>query len=366
MRFCQVGAAEFDKVSAFIKDQYGAAHYGADHAYMSWLYLDSPCRWFADRRRAGQAPVNAFVDQTGTLVAIHAYVPFDANTPWGGPRGVWDLEWINRSGVRGTGRELAKRLLAESDVYAGFGCNDLSANSFAKMGMTLVPEIGRALVVLQPDRLRAALAALGECPDLPATGRGGGGHVLLDDTAAIDGALLDAYAEATPFGVARDPAWLAWRYDRHPYLRYAVVAVAGDPAKGVAILRLETVIPDGFVIARMLEFFPRDPICPALAACVVDWAVAQGAVFLDYFTSSADHARRFQTSLDAAGVSHARNPRVPFMTQPLAYGTTNSINMVIGAGGLCPLAPADVDFGNFHAGKGDANQDVVRRKSETC
>lgn len=366
MRFCQVSATDFDKVSQFIKDQYGPAHYGADAQYMAWLYLDSPCRWFDERRRSGQAPVNAFVDDDGNLSAIHAYVPFDANTPWGGSHGIWDLEWINRSGVRGTGRRLAQHLLAETDIYVGFGCNDLSAKSFASMGMTLVPAIGRALVNLQPDILADALAGLGETPTLPPAGRAVGSHIVLDDTAAIRPEFLEAYAQATPFGVDRDPAWLAWRYDRHPYLHYVVISPSGAPDKGAAIVRLEKVIPNGFPIARMLEFFPRDPICPELADCVIAWAAEQGAVFLDYFTSSEDHVRRFETSLAAAGIGYGRNPRVPFMTQPLTYGETDSINMVIGTGGRCPSTVQDVDFRNFHSGKGDANQDVVRRKPETC
>lgn len=99
-------------------------------------------------------------DDEEVVLAIHASIPFDASTPWGGTREIWGIEWINGTGPRGSGCRLAAALLAEVDIYVGFGCNKLSEAAFASMGVKVILEIHRSVVVTNGFGLRMALMQL--------------------------------------------------------------------------------------------------------------------------------------------------------------------------------------------------------------
>lgn len=360
----RLGRDRIGQLGAFLRSQYGEAHYGADDRYMRWLYLDSPCDWFKAEAEQGHAPVNVILGPQGELAAVHAFLPFDAHTPWGGRQGIWDIEWINGLGIPGAGRQLAKALLADVDIYVGFGCNELSERAFNNLGLSVVPEIPRAVVVLSEDRLLRELTALGESPGRLAQAPAAGPRRwrVLGGSGEIPTVALEAYGARTPFGVGRGRDWLAWRYDGHPYLSYCVLTTDAATPRCAAVLRVETVTGRDIKVCRVLEFFADDPLTDGLAGAVVAYAQAHDCLFVDYFSSSASHLGYFEAGLAAEGLPGLRNPRIPFMTQPLQFGLRNSINMVIAAGGRAEDAAAAADLGQFHSGKGDANQDVIRRR----
>ena len=155
----QLSHEKASSVRAFLRRFYGESFYGADERYFEWMYERYPSRWFAPSAAEGKLPINAVLTKNGELGAIHAFLPFDARTPWGGEVGIWDIEWINGSGIPGAGRALAKHLLDQVDIYAGFGCNELSEEAFGKMGLAFVPEIPRLVAVLYPDILKQALVS---------------------------------------------------------------------------------------------------------------------------------------------------------------------------------------------------------------
>jgi hypothetical protein len=350
---------ELGRLAGVLRANYGPRYYGADGRYMSWLYLESPSEWFEEARRRDQAPVNILTANSGDIVAIHAFVPFDARTPWGGTRGVWDLEWVNSGGPRGAGRRLAAALLAEVDVYAGFGSNKLSLAAFARLGITVIPEVHRLVVVTSAARLRSAMDSMSpssvweglpQSPDVVEQ------VAFCEAAGAISTAALERYEMDTPFGVSRRRTWLRWRYDRHPYLRYAVL----QNEEGAAVVRIEVAAPSGLPACRVLEFLPIGASAPRMARAIAAFAQRERCGFVDYFSSSEDHIGTFFNSCREAGLSPLRNPAIPFMTQPLQFGASNAFNMVIAAGGAAPQALADSSFASFHASKGDANQDVSR------
>lgn len=343
---------------AFLRTHYGPAFYGADQAYFDWLYQESPCAWFASARELGEIPVNVVRDEAGAIGAIHAFVPFDAATPWGGTRGVWDLEWINGSGIRGAGRALASHLLAGVDVYLGYGCNDLSAKAFAAMGLEVLPEIPRVVFLHRPDELLHLMAEAGiEIPSapLPTDSRCDGmAWSRLPNAADIGDALLKAHAARHSFGATRSRDWLAWRFDRHPHIDYHVVSGGA----GAAILRLEEVLDSRMTVLRLLEFYPEPDGEGPLLGAVLAFAQENGCLLTDYFGADDDSARRLMKAGESlTGVHPAWLPPLPYRFQPLAGGA-GSVNLVRAAGGL---APAGAPMAGFHATKADANQDILRR-----
>ena len=346
---------------AFLRACYGDDYYGADETYFRWLYLESPCAWFESERERDRIPVNGVFDAKGGLEAIHAYLPFDAVTPWGGSIGVWDVEWINASGVGGTGQALASRLLEQVDVYAGYGCNQRSASAFRKMGLTVVDEIPRLVAILDRDRLGDLCAQNGypfEASALPpVTVFCEGPWHLLDRAALVPGAILAAARRGVRFGVSRSPAWLGWRYDRHPFIAYRVVAPDPMGERGAAVVRVERIVGSDLHVCRVLDFFFAPGHESALLAAVLTYAREQTCLVADYFDTAATSAHLVETAARSLDASLLWTPRVPFMFQPTAFNDRNSINLVIALGGR---ARGSTELGAFHATKADSNQDVLR------
>lgn len=348
-------------VRTFLRRHYGERFYGAEERYFNWQYLKVPCDWFAPEVAAGTIPVNAVLDREDEIIAVHAFIPFDARTPWGGTRGVWDSEWINGSGIPGLGRTLARHLLAGADVYGGFAMNDMADHAFRKLGMTIFPEISRRVAVLDRDALAALTERAGfakEARGLPAACTLPGRRwYRLAGTAAVPTRVLDFQAQSIPFAAGRSRPWLAWRYDRHPFISYAVIAAEPGGASGVAVARLEAIVGTDGVTCRVTEFMDMPGGGRALLEAVVGFARDSGALIADYFTTSATRAQAFDAATGAAAEGVHKNPRVPYMYQPLAFNRRNAMNMVISTGGR---APRDIDLSGFHATKGDSDQDILR------
>lgn len=347
-------------IRRFIAGVYGPAYYGIERRYFEWLFEHAPCRWFADSASRGAFPGNVVLE-AGEIAALHLYLPFDLRSPWGGTVGIWDIEWITASATRGLGRALAQHLRAAVDLYAGYGCNDLSARSFERLGMTVVPAIERRVAVLDAERLDRMLEAHG-LPMAPVVRRRPARRArsierpaILEDTAAIGRSAIDGHAAAVPFGVTRDPAWLGWRYDRHPHLDYAVVAPDANGSGGAAVLRLEEVPGTSCRVARVLDVLAEPGREGPVVGAALGFAAARDALLLDYFSTDRATADRIAADPDAAFLA---NPEIPYMFQPPAVGAAHAMNLVIAAGGRAPAEA--VDLAAFHATKADANQDVLR------
>jgi hypothetical protein len=348
-------------VLTFLRKFYGQSFYGADETYFDWQYLQAPCRWFAARASEGRLPVNAFRDANGTILALHAFIPFDACIDGGICRGVWDAEWINGSGIRGLGRRLATALLDDSDVYGGFAMNNMADQSFHKLGLTIFPEIQRRVAVLDRPRLADQLFAAGcdaEATALPdETGHGQSGFFVLDSTAAIPASVYETYGRMTSFHVNRDPEWMAWRFDTHPFIKYTSVASDPDGADGVAVTRLENVVGTPHVVCRIVEFIAEPGKARALLESVLSYARSNAALIADYFTTSQSYARQFDETTQCLAMGMQANPRVPYMYQPLAFNQRNAMNFAIAVS--APFRER-VRLEDFQACKCDTDQDILR------
>lgn len=350
-----------ERARVFLRAQYGENFYGADEAYFDWLYCQSPCDWFEAERAQGHLPINAVLTETGDIGAIHAFVPFDCHVEGTLQRGVWDLEWINGSGIKGAGRALAEHLLENSDVYAGFGCNDLSQNAFAKMGMQFQPEISRLVFVLNAEKLRARVEEAGlpcdftswprECAGLE------GGFETFPDLGKISETALGRYNQAIDFGVSRSRAWLEWRFVQNPYLSYQVITIPGQEHRAFAVIRLEDVLGSSDKVARILELHGEPGAEQDILSAAIAFACAHDCLICDYFNTNRAYVDRFSASVQDAKLPCAMTPDLPFMFQPLDRSAQKSINCVFAN----PKQARALE--SFFATKADANQDILRSPS---
>lgn len=154
--------------------------------------------------------------------------------------------------------------------------NDQSRPGYLKMGWR---EVGRLPVSVCPVRLSAlpALARSGVAAERfsVATDAADPAGEVLADTAAIED-LLAAIPPPSALRTRRSPAYLRWRYDSFPPLRYRAV-VAGEPRKGVAVFRLRR--RGESVEAAIVEVLARDQrtrrrlLADVRRACGADHAI---------------------------------------------------------------------------------------------
>ena len=345
----------------FLKSQYGAAYYGADPNYFNWFFGSVPCRWFAPERDKGMLPANAMLGSDGEILAIHIYLPFDCLSPWGGKRGVFDEEWINGANIPGAGRVLATHLLASCDIYAGLGCNDLSENAFRKLGLDFSNETPRLVALLSASGLNDLLRRSGfedQLSDPRHETTSLAPWHLLPIAACLSQDIFTHHRDVIRIGVDRSNDWLSWRYDNHPYITYHCISPDPDGRSGAAIVRLEAVAGTDLQNARIVDFLPAPDAAPQVLAAALSFARDHQCLIADFWTTAKSTADRLMAAANAAGILLLRNPRIPYMYQPCAFGKRNGVNLAIAIGGQS--AGQDASLQDFHTVKADSPQDILR------
>lgn len=346
------------KVLAFIREQYGEHYFGAKERFFYWLFVEVPCQWFSTRASEGFIPANGIFGKSGEILALHVFIPFDAQTPWGGTKGIFDEEWINGSEIRGLGRALVRHLLSSVDVYCGYGCNDLSEKAFLKMGFTFHQELPRLVAILDKKLLSGLVEESGyvkEAAQLPESVSA----ILktrwhaLPSASVVPSKTLEDYNTSVPFGVKRSSEWLSWRYDNHPFLAYHAISDSNDGSSGMAVIRIENVAKSQTCVARIVDLIARPENEAGILCAALAFASDNNCILIDLMTSSWQLSGRLQASMSASGVHLLTNPRVPYMFQPCAFGKHDNVNFAIHS-----HIPADMFA--FRAFKADGTQDILR------
>lgn len=181
--------------------------------------------------------------------------------------------------------------------------NERSLPGYLKMGWT---EVGRLATTIRPAG-PAGLARMARARvpadrwSLP-TRAGRRALEVLEDTRLAS--LLDALPPVGALSTARTPAYLAWRYGFGP-LEYRALTLGGDPAEGVALVRLRR-------RGRAVEVTVCDVLAPDRAA---ENAVARSI----FRTFAADYAIR----IDGAIADRAGFFRLPGQGPMLTYRRLN-------------------------------------------
>src|SRR5262249_29477338 len=128
----------------------------------------------------------------------------------------------------------------------------------------------------------------------------------------------DVLASSLTFERTTD--YCRWRYDRHPFLRYAYLILgAGPTPDGVAVLRVEDVSGRPGRVLRVTEFLARPGHGRPLAEALLAYGRHQGCAFADVFGVS----ERFLPGWVAAGgFNTLEEPdlRLPHLFQPWDAG----------------------------------------------
>jgi len=223
-------------------------------------------------------------EEDGRLLAMLGWIEFDACVGEERVPGGWMTNWLVVPEARGRklGLALVERALeAEYELVGALGANSATRHVLGGFGFA---EVGMFRWVRVFDA--AALRELS------------GGRELQ----TAEAAAAETWAGTSFVGACRDADFLRRRYREHPRFRYEVVDEK-------AVYRIETVAGSSAKVVRIVDFLGDE----ALAVRVADEAERTGAVFADFYCSSA----RFGAPLVTAGFTP--DPGLPGRFQPLDF-----------------------------------------------
>jgi GNAT superfamily N-acetyltransferase len=274
-------------------------------------------RW-QHRRRADPDRLAVLVaEEDGRLVAMLGWIEFDACVGEELVPGGWMTNWlvVPEARGRGLGAALVEHALeAEYEFVGALGANSATRHVLGGLGFA---EVGmfRWVRVFDPSALRDLLGGREPVPvEAPVPAPGAVGIV----------------------GACRDAEFLRWRYREHPRFRYEVV---GDSAA----YRIETVAGSSAKVARIVDFLGDED----LAGCIADEAERAGAVFADFYCTSA----RFGAPLEAVGF--VPDPGLPGRFQPLDFSDRPLVSNFWAA----PHLGVDFAGGDLYVTRADSDLD---------
>ncbi|MCC6591552.1 MAG: hypothetical protein IT168_33000 [Bryobacterales bacterium] len=275
-------------------------------------------------------------EDKGEMVGILGGIPFWFNNRGQRSKGVWIANYVIRPDYRkGT---FALQLLSqfrkpEFDPVIAFGINPATVSIYKVLRGEVLPDIPRHFLVLpgaaaRVERLmslaypdadsgeHAAIVKHFELTSSPAVNSSGARELPGD----WDEARWKALAAET-VGVARDRAYLKWRYQDHPLFEYRFLSLED----GLLVWRLETIRKavdgrreDVDRIGRLVEFLPSSTQnAKQLFAALLSELEANGAVGADYYGYHGPTGRLFDELGFRRALSHSCGAKLPSRFQPL-------------------------------------------------
>ncbi len=257
--------------------------YAGRLARWQWQYYDNP------NNPDGEPLIwVARVDDAfGGMVAT---IPVKVRTPKGLVAGMWGVDFIVGSKMRGlgVGKALLSEWLKTPGIAFVMGWSPVSFKVAKGVGFEVVWGFTTADIVL--SRIGYAVTSMKHKQRSDLTrlarvfwrlnpragggrGRGRGGHRVSVETSLPEGSgrLWESVSGAYSFAVERDQAYLKWRFEAHPAYTYRFVCLGGaGDLEGLAICRLTDDKPPLGVVADLIV----DPRRHDLVTDLLDGTVA--------------------------------------------------------------------------------------------
>jgi hypothetical protein len=309
--------------------------------FLQWQFATVP-----SDRRSGIDMKLAVVD--GVIAGCLGYIPVELTVGDTTVRAAWAANWMVDDHYRrlGLGPLLIRELCRDFDVALALGGNQDAHALLPRMGWTDFGMLRRHVAVLDPINAAQLGDVSGLQPPAPVTGSA---LVDLVDEVPDDAtALWDTFSRDLA-GTRRSADYLRWRYQSHPLFDYRIFTLRhGTALAGLGVYRLESVRDAGITVARIVELIATADDAAALAGAMTADAIAEGAVFADFFCP----LQRLIAPLSAAGFSHEASDRFPMLFQPIDRSRTGVLFMADLR--KCPRAAAQMDW---YATTADGDQD---------
>jgi hypothetical protein len=332
-------------------------YFGADDKYVRWQYFDSPFKTtIVDTNRYSML---AFFDADKNILALDAFLPWKTYIGGKEVKTVWDIEWMNFSKIKGLGRELVKILRERTEIYCGYGLNQLSYNSYEKLGYPVRNEIerkvaiidaGKCISVFGNEKKEGQFDFLRENEVAPSYKKMK--YTEIDNIENISELYWLNHIERFQTTSCKNKSALKWRYSDHPYIKYKYIAIDDRAEKGLAVVRIEEIKGMKGKVLRILELFPVKGYEMEIALAVLRNAYEEGAILADFFCVSKKYCDLICPP-PFLSLSEHREYDIPMLFQPLEIRKRKSINIVLDHN----PSLRDISFEDFYATKGDGDQD---------
>jgi GNAT superfamily N-acetyltransferase len=328
--------------------------------FYRWQFESAP-----DSAAAGGDQSVVAVDENGRLLSFLGLVLSRCSFQGRSLRGAHIISWLATPEARGhgLGRLVMSSLLERFDFLFSRSPRPASLAVFRRLGFRCIDRCGRWIAVLDPDATlglavdasdaairRARARTVGSA----APGRFGVGRTVPPGAPSLASAVL-----GTSMTFDRTPAYLRWRYERHPCHRYDFLWVGEpDAPDGVAVVRAEDVSGRPGRVLRVVEFLADPAHSVRLATAVLTYGREQSCAFADIFGASEHFVAGF---VAAGGFDALEEPdlRLPHLFQPWIPEVETPLLLFFGrrpADGESPIGFAD-DMSLIHISKGDGNMD---------
>lgn len=357
-------------IQDLFESYYDGSVYCTESSYFDWLHLDHPQH--SDCANDDEFTVLAAIND-GQLLGCVSYVPSRVHADGRQHSAVITTESLARPDATGVYGLLARRLTGRFDMAYVMGATEFLQDLYVKqLGAHYRHEIPRLVLVGDDGSLRQLLEHRPDATPIDnsqlrvwaeATQQLAEGHQWSSIESAAD--LQDHYWQGMLHSgipcLRRDPEWLAWRYFRHPHLRYDVISVEPSQTSGIAVIRRES--PDGLdgQVLRLLEFLPTPGARDALAGAVAKFVLDTQSAFLDVFCAHDESL----AALPAAFVRFADHlpHAIPYLLQPPEWRPRRSINLLSIRNRRRRHVPLDFCDGQIYLTKGDGAQDILLNQS---
>lgn len=288
-------------------------------------------------------------------------------TFFGGERilGAHLITWLTDPAARGlgVGQKLMGEVVDRYDFLFGRTVTPAALSIYRRFGFRYFTRCRRWLAVLSPE---AALALAVE-PSEESRKRAFArrieykmpSFVQVGDQVPPGATALANLRLADGVAFERTSEFWAWRYVRHPFLRYSFVVLGeSTEPEGVAVVRVEDVRGRSGRVLRIVEFLATEAHGRSLAEAVLAYGREHGCAYADLFGMSERFVSGFVAAgaFDAAeepelGLPHRLQPWDPDLQPPglLFFGRRSGHD----SGGV---GPAD-DISRIYVSKGDGNMD---------
>lgn len=353
-----INESELPKAIKLLRDFFGSmSYFGADDRYVRWQYFDSPFK--TTMVGENEYSILVFFDEDRNILALDAFLPWKTYVDGKEAKTVWDIEWMNFSKIKGLGRELVMKLRGMTEIYCGYGVNQLSYNSYSKLGYPIINEIERKIAIVDAEKCLSLFgndSIKGQREFLTGSAKMCSmirqDYLVIQDLSNISEYYWTDHIKRCAVSSYKNLEVLKWRYIEHPYIDYNIITIDPEAKKGLSVVRLEKIKGVNERVLRILEMLPVRGYEEDLTRAILNFGRDHDVILADFFCVSKNYCNEVCRP-PFIGLSEHREYAIPMLFQPIEIRERKSINMVLD----CNSEYKKASFKEFYATKGDSDQD---------
>ena len=338
-----------------LKNFYGTNYYGAEDRYFHWQYKESV---FAKKVLEKDEYSILVAEKNGSILALYAFLPWQTYVNGESALTFWTYDWLNVGKIKGLGREILSEIRSKCEILCCYGMNTYSRVAYSKMQYEISNQIERMLVFLDANACKSLFARKNEkerkvfiqkhvVPTKKIK------HYIIDSINILSDNYWTNQIKRFQAIYYRGIDYLEWRFLKHPYLQYHIIAADQRGQRGIAVVRLEKIKYHPALVLRIVDLLPILGQEEQLAQAVISFGQKHGAILADFFCASSEYAKCL-CPLPFVALKDHISYDIPMLFRPIEIRERKSINMAMDT----DKKFSSVTIEKLYATKADGTQDV--------